>query len=62
MLIVLAASNANAATTKVHRGNFLRKAPARPCPVTIPIRAHIICTIAMKGQLMKAVQRRDVPS
>jgi hypothetical protein len=33
-----------------------------PGHVTIPIRAHIIWTVAMSGQVIAAVQRSDVPS
>ena len=60
-LIVLARNRATAATSSTLRGNFVRNAPAIPCPVTIPIRAHIDCTAAISGQVKRAVQRNDVP-
>ena len=43
-------------------GYLSRNIPARPLPVTNPIRAHIICTAAIKGQVMNAVHKRAVPN
>ena len=43
-------------------GELLRKAPARPLPVTMPMRAHIIWTAAISGQVSHAVQSSAVPS
>jgi hypothetical protein len=42
MLIVLAASRITAIVPTIQRGNFSRRAPASPMPVTIPTRADII--------------------
>lgn len=39
-----------------------RRMGTKPCPVTLPIRALIICTAAMSGQVRSAVQRSLVPS
>lgn len=61
-LIVFAMSNATATRPMSGLGNFSRSAPASPLPVTMPIRAHIIWTGAMSGQVMKAVQSSVVPS
>ena len=41
--------------------DHVRKLPESPRPVTIPIRAHIICTAAMSGHVMRAVQSNAVP-
>ena len=62
MLIVFAAKSARQAATRAHLGNFLRSAPASPIPLTIPMRAHIIWTAAIRGHVNHAVQRSDVPS
>jgi hypothetical protein len=62
MLIVFAAASARHTTTRLQRGNFCRRAPARPIPVTMPMRAHIIWTAAMSGNVSHAVQRSAVPS
>jgi hypothetical protein len=43
-------------------GNRCLKFAAKPCPVTLPIRAHIICTAAISGHVRRAVQRSFVPS
>lgn len=61
MLMVFAAKSANAATTITGLGNFFRNTPARPRPVTMPMRAHIICTAPMSGQVRSAVQSSEVP-
>jgi hypothetical protein len=42
MLIVFAASKAMTKTRSSQLGNRCLKFPAKPCPVTIPIRAHMI--------------------
>jgi hypothetical protein len=62
MLMVFATSRADAAATRRGLGNFRRRAPASPRPVTIPMRAHVICTAAIRGHVRKAVQRSDVPN
>src|SRR5450755_2047906 len=62
MLIVLAAIRARTKAPRSQLGNRRLKFPARPCPVTIPIRAHIICTAAINGHVRSAVQRSLVPS
>src|ERR1035438_5083585 len=62
MLIVFAVSSAMTKASKSHFGNRCLKFPARPCPVTLPIRAHIICTAAISGHVSSAVQRSLVPS
>jgi len=62
MLIVFAPKRAMTRASKSHRGNRLLRFPARPCPVTFPIRAHIICTAAIKGHVRSAVQSSLVPS
>src|SRR3984893_16833714 len=62
MLIVLATSRATIKTPSSHLGNRRLKFPANPCPVTIPIRAHIIWTAAISGHVRSAVQRSLVPS
>src|ERR1700687_5234831 len=62
MLIVLATSRATIKTPSNHLGNRRLKFPANPCPVTIPIRAHIICPAAISGHVRSAVQRSLVPS
>ena len=62
MLIVFAVKRAMTNASKSHFGNRCLKFPARPCPVTLPMRAHIICTAAISGQVSSAVQRSLVPS
>ena len=42
ILIVLAARSATTNTSRIHFGNRFLKFAARPCPVTLPMRAHII--------------------
>jgi hypothetical protein len=61
-LIVLAARSAVIATTSTDRGNLDLNAAVSPHPDTMPIRAHIICTPAIKGHVISAVHRRFVPS
>ena len=61
-LIVFAMRRATTKAMQIHLGTFLRSPLARPSPVTIPIRAHIIWTAAMRGQVATDVQRRLVPS
>ena len=60
-LIVLAAKSAKVTMRISHRGKRLRNVSASPRPVTIPIRAHIICTAAISGQVSGAVQSNAVP-
>ena len=43
-------------------GNRCLKFPAKPCPVTLPMRAHIICTAAISGHVSSAVHSNLVPS
>ena len=62
MLIVLAISNASAISATTQRGNFSRNAPASPVPVTMPTRAHIICTQPINGQVNHAAHRKEVPN
>ena len=62
MLIVLAMSKDKTKMPNNHFGNRRLRFPAMPRPVTIPMRAHIICTAAMSGQVSRAVQRSAVPS
>jgi hypothetical protein len=62
MLIVLAASRITAIVPTIQRGNFSRRAPASPMPVTIPTRADIICTQPMSGQVTNADHRKEVPN
>jgi hypothetical protein len=61
MLIVLAASRETTKTPSSQLGNRRLKFPAKPCPVTIPIRAHIICTAAISGQVRSAVLKKTGP-
>src|SRR5262249_33027332 len=61
MLIVFATSRAIAARATTRRGNLRRRDAARPSPVTIPMRAQVIWTTAMRGQVTPMVQSRDVP-
>src|SRR6266481_4326909 len=62
MLIVLAASRATMKARSSQPGNRCLKFPAKPCPVTNPIRAHIIWTAAISGHVRSAVERSLVPS
>jgi hypothetical protein len=62
MLIVLAMSSAAEAATTRGFGKRLHNAPASPSPVTMPMRAHIICTAAISGQVSQAVHSNEVPS
>ena len=62
MLIVFATSRAMTKASNSHFGNRCLKFAARPCPVTLPMRAHIICTAAISGHVSSAVQRSLVPS
>ena len=43
-------------------GTCARSAPAIPCPVTMPMRAHIVWTATMSGQVKSAVQSSAVPN
>jgi hypothetical protein len=61
-LIVFAANNASEKVTMIGFGNLLRSDFISPMPVTIPIRAHIICTAAISGQVSNAVHNMPVPS
>ena len=61
MLIAFARKSAIAIAASTHAGNFWRKAVASPAPVTIPIRAHIICTAHISGKVSSAVQSSVVP-
>src|ERR1700682_902961 len=62
MLIVFAMKRAPHTARRTGRGNFLRSAPIRPRPVTMPIRAHIVWTAAISGQVTRAVHRSLVPN
>ena len=59
MLIVFASKSAVIATNTTPLGNLALNAAVIPRSVTMPIRAHIICTAAMSGQVIKAVLRRE---
>jgi hypothetical protein len=61
-LIVLAPASAMTKAMQTQRGIFWRSPLASPSPVTIPMRAHIICTAAMRGQVTSDVQRSRVPN
>ena len=62
MLIVLAIKRAMTNASNSHFGNRCLKFAARPCPVTLPMRAHIICTAAISGHVSSAVHSSLVPS
>ena len=62
MLMVLAASNDTAKITSSQTGNRSLSVAASPLPVTIPIRAHMICTAAISGHVTRAVHSSVVPS
>ena len=59
-LRVLARKRAIAAPRTSGRGSFFCSAPARPSPVTSPIRAHIIWMAAMRGQVKATAVQRSV--
>jgi hypothetical protein len=61
-LRVLAANSAMQAMINKRRGTFLRSDATSPRPVTMPMRAHMICTAAISGQVSRAVQRRPSPN
>src|SRR5881392_3251384 len=61
-LMVLAIKSAAITVATSHLGNLAFNAAVRPRPLTMPIRAHIICTDAIRGHVMSAVQRRLVPN
>jgi len=62
MLIVFAMSSATHAPSRSGLGNFSLSAAMRPLPVTMPMRAHIVCTDAMRGHKKTAIQSSPVPS
>src|SRR5580700_3376209 len=62
MLIVLAIKSAKTTVSNIHLGKRCLKFAARPCPVTLPMRAHIICTAAINGHVRRAVHSSLVPS
>src|SRR5579863_2454114 len=62
MLIVLAIKRAITTASSNHLGNRCLRFPARPRPVTLPMRAHIICTAAINGHVSSAVHSNLVPS
>lgn len=62
ILMVFAHSSETENATTSHRGYFFRNAAPSPCPVTMPIRAHMNCTAPISGHVMNAVQSRLVPS
>lgn len=59
---VFAKSRALERRTTNDFGYLSRNVPANPFPVTSPIRAHIICTAAINGQVMSEVHKRAMPS
>jgi hypothetical protein len=61
-LNVLAQKSAAAATNSTDRGSLRRNALIRPPPVTIPTRAHMLCTAAMSGQVSGASQSSSNPN
>ena len=60
--IVLAMRSAKTNTTQIQRGIFRRRPLANPSPVTMPIRAHIICTAPISGHVTTEVHSKLVPS
>ena len=62
MLIVFAIKRATTTASSNHLGNRCLRFPARPRPVTLPMRAHIICTAAISGHVSSAVHNSLVPS
>ena len=55
MFTMLAMTSSEQAPQRTHRGYRARITPASPRPVTIPRRAHIICTAAINGNEKRAV-------
>ncbi len=49
MLIVLAASSRNTSGYSAQRGYQSRRLPARPLPVTRPMRAQTSCAVTISG-------------
>jgi len=60
--MVFATRRAMTKVSRSQRGNRCLRFAPRPCPVTLPMRAHIICTAAIRGQVSNAVQSSLVPS
>jgi hypothetical protein len=58
----VAEKSAIAAIRRTGRENFWRRAAMSPPPVTIPTRAHMLCTPAIKGQVSGASQSSPVPN
>lgn len=54
MLNTLAANNNNVQTMSNFLGKYSRIVPANPRPVTSPMRAHISCTTAIRGNVSAA--------
>src|SRR6266446_2812061 len=61
MLTTFATINNEHAPHKTHVGYLRRMTPARPSPVTIPSRAHMSCTEAIKGNENSAVHKGAYP-
>lgn len=62
VLIVFATKRAMTKEDTSLLGISCLRFPARPCPVTLPDRAHIICTTARSSHVISAVQRSLVPN
>src|SRR5262245_9384567 len=60
-LTVFASNRAVMAAKTTGLGHRALNPAVMPRPLTMPIRAHVICTVAMSGHVIKAVQRREVP-
>ena len=61
MLTVFAVTNRPQADHNTHREYWDRITPANPCPVTMPSRAHMICTADISGKENNAVHRGAYP-
>ncbi len=61
MLNTFATTNSRQAAQSTHLEYLSRIAPPNPRPVTIPSRAHINCTAAIKGKETSAVHRKAYP-
>src|SRR5882672_2923331 len=62
ILTTLATTRRPHAPHRTHLGYRSRTTPANPRPVTIPSRAHIICTALIRGNENSAVQRGAYPN
>ena len=62
IFIVLAINRAKTKTRSSHLGKRCLRFPAKPFPVTWPMRAHMIWTAAIIGHVRSAVHSSLVPS